>query len=262
MSLHTHPMPDDENVMAIMYGPLVLAGIVDTRENTVIASHTDLSWIKPVPGRALTFTAHVANRPDITFVPLNKIVNERYTVYWKVIDPKTDGYWTWRAEEGRRRPGRHAVLDRVIARNKDSEAAHNLKGTNLGTGRQGPSYPRFAESPDWWSWDLKVLKDTPMVLSVSTWPGGREGMAYDILVNGEVIATEEYDETATPQFFDRRQIDNDYPIPAAMIAGKSKITVAFRPYQESSTGAIFGCATMKARRRRLSRRSRQEPHQT
>jgi len=246
MSLHTHVMPDDENVMAIMYGPLVLAGLVDSRENTVIASHTDLSWIKSVPGRDLTFTTHVANRPDITLVPLNKIVNERYTVYWQVIDPKTDGYWTWRAEERAKAAREARVVDRVIARNKDSEAAHNLKGTNLGTGWQGPSYPRFAESPDWWSWDLKVLKDTPMVLSVSTWPGGREGMAYDILVNGEVIATEAYDETAAPQFFDRRQTDIDYPIPAAMIAGKSKITVAFRPYQESTTGAIFGCATMRA----------------
>ena len=246
MSLHTYPMPDDENVMAIMYGPIVLAGLVNDRENLLIDSHTDLSWLKPVPGKALTFTAHAANRPDITFVPLNKIINERYTVYWKVIDTKTEGYWTWRAEERAKAAREARVVDRVIARNQDSEAAHNFKGTNLGTGRQGPSYPRFAEAPDWWSWDLKVLKDTPMVLSVSTWPGGREGMAYDILINGKVFATEEYDETAQPQFFDRRQFDKDYPIPPALIAGKNKITVKFRQYQESTTGAIFGCAAMKA----------------
>ena len=245
MSLHTHVMPDDGNVMAIMYGPIVLAGLVNDRDNLLIDSHTDLSWLKPVPGKVLTFIARAANRPDITFVPLNKIIKERYTVYWKVIDPKTEGYWTWRAEERAKAAREARVVDRVIARNQESEAAHNLKGTNLGTGRQGPSYPRFADAPDWWSWDLKVLKDTPMVLSVSTWPGGREDMAYDILINGKVFATEEYDETAQMQF-DRRQTDKDYPIPAALIAGKDRITVKFRPYQESSTGAIFGCATMKA----------------
>ncbi len=113
MRLHAWPMPDDPNLVAFMYGPVVLAGIVDDQPNRppVIADQpitpmpdaekarkawyflaetvNDLSWLEPVEGQPLTFVS--TDQPfTITFKPLNAIVGERYGLYWPVIPKDSD----------------------------------------------------------------------------------------------------------------------------------------------------------------------------
>jgi hypothetical protein len=106
MGLHIDPMPDDETVQAIMYGPLVLAGrfeevpkemsygnygprsakprkvpdiIADTSEPT--------AWIEPDSKQPLLFRA-VGQSESFAMVPLYKVIHERYAVYRKVA-PKS-----------------------------------------------------------------------------------------------------------------------------------------------------------------------------
>jgi DUF1680 family protein len=110
MTLHAAPMPDDDSVQAIMYGPLVLAGKLGTdgltpavlraeptKPRTIPEYHAEpvpapplkptgealSDWIAPVPGRQLEFRARGQER-DVTLVPLNGVFDERYAVYWKV----------------------------------------------------------------------------------------------------------------------------------------------------------------------------------
>ena len=108
MRLHTAPMPDDATVQAVMYGPIVLAGKLGaagltaenlraepTKPRTVpeyksepvaapairAPSSDPASWLKrsgPLEFR----TFGQAN--DLTLVPLNRIFDERYAVYWKL----------------------------------------------------------------------------------------------------------------------------------------------------------------------------------
>jgi uncharacterized protein len=110
MQLHAQAMPDDPTLVAMMYGPVVLAGRLGaagltpevlraepTKPRTVpeyksepvaapaFTGHAaDLaSWVKPVPGKALEF--HTTGQPaDVSLVPLNRLFDERYAVYWKV----------------------------------------------------------------------------------------------------------------------------------------------------------------------------------
>lgn len=110
MRLHSAPMPDDPTVQAVMYGPLVLAGKLGTAgltaENlraeptkprtvpeyksepiaapTIRAQASDpATWLKPSGGRALEFRT-VGQPQELTLVPLNRIFDERYAVYWKL----------------------------------------------------------------------------------------------------------------------------------------------------------------------------------
>ncbi|HSQ20325.1 MAG TPA: DUF4986 domain-containing protein, partial [Blastocatellia bacterium] len=110
MSLHIHPMPDNDTIQAAMYGPLVLTGRLGLEgltkermraEPTAIrqvpeykstpvpapeiktASHTPLGWIEPIPGRSLEFRT-VGQAQNITLVPFYKLLDERYVVYWRV----------------------------------------------------------------------------------------------------------------------------------------------------------------------------------
>jgi hypothetical protein len=111
MQLHVHPMPDDNSVQAVMYGPLVLVGRMGTdgitAENrraeptkprtvpefknpappptpTIQASSDDVnSWVAPVPGKTLEFRT-TGQTSAITLVPLYRLFDERYVVYWNV----------------------------------------------------------------------------------------------------------------------------------------------------------------------------------
>ena len=102
MKVHVAPMPDDETVQAAMYGPLVLAGLFETvtREMAYSGygpkSGTEIkvpdivaepahptAWMERNPKLPLTFEA-VGQAQAITLVPLNKVIHERYAVYWKV----------------------------------------------------------------------------------------------------------------------------------------------------------------------------------
>ena len=105
MNLSVHPMPDDPRVQAIMYGPLVLAGRLGAEGLTkammygeyrcyleglpapapdIVADDiAQASWVEPVGGQPLTFQT-VGQSRKVTLIPLNRLFDERYVVYWKV----------------------------------------------------------------------------------------------------------------------------------------------------------------------------------
>jgi hypothetical protein len=107
MSLHLHHASDVKNHVAIMYGPIVLAGEMG-RENMPPTQEahdqnqynrvprpsppflsTDdenaSDWLKPVAGKPLTFETTGVGRPiEMTLIPLYAVMHERYTVYWKM----------------------------------------------------------------------------------------------------------------------------------------------------------------------------------
>ncbi|MHC4617772.1 MAG: glycoside hydrolase family 127 protein [Planctomycetota bacterium] len=111
MSLHLDRMPDDANLAAIMYGPLVLAGELGTEglnPKTLYAASQGVlrniqvdpgpdfvadpenldSWIKPIAGRPLNFRTVNAGRPkDVTLVPFHRLFGRRYAIYWR-LQPK------------------------------------------------------------------------------------------------------------------------------------------------------------------------------
>ena len=111
MRLHVAAMPDDPAVQSFMYGPLVLAGRLGTAGITddnrragptpprevpeyknpkppqapelLAVSDDPSAWIKAIPGQPLAF--RTAGQPrDYTLIPLYRLFDERYAVYWKV----------------------------------------------------------------------------------------------------------------------------------------------------------------------------------
>lgn len=105
-TLRKEQTPDNPNRIALLYGPLVLAGLLGTenwpaegpygREGSdgwklplpevpvLVGSERPLNdWIKPVSGKTLTFVTVGAGRPtDVTLVPLYRSQHQRITAYW------------------------------------------------------------------------------------------------------------------------------------------------------------------------------------
>ena len=267
MSLHTSPMPDDGDMMAIMYGPLVLAGITEPCENDLpyiiecgkefpekelhansdyfLADPKNLdSWIKPVEGQPLTFRT-VGQAKDYTFIPFNKVTGQRYGVYWIVTKEGSARHRKILADVLKQEEEVKAIarrytrrLDFVVVGNAESEGAHNFKGVNTASGPwQGENW-RHATPDGWWSWDLKVDVNMQMELLCTYW-GSDAGRTFDILVDGEVIATETLANKKPNEL-----MDVVYTIPQKLTKGKDKITVRFQPHANSMAGGVFRCSTL------------------
>jgi len=104
MKLRIEAMPDDPRMQAILYGPLVLAGDLGTeglKEDLIIGTSAARlnvagkiavpafkgggaveTWVKPAE-KPLTFRTS-GQSTDVTLMPLNRIFDKRYSVYWQV----------------------------------------------------------------------------------------------------------------------------------------------------------------------------------
>jgi uncharacterized protein len=108
MRLHLQAIPDDANLVAIMYGPLVLAGELGKQDldlqrlysedkflhggfpSLVVPElagerHVLEKWIQPISAanKPLTFRTVGAGRPnDVILSPFYQLFDQRYCIYW------------------------------------------------------------------------------------------------------------------------------------------------------------------------------------
>jgi len=108
MALRLERTPDNPNVAAILYGPVVLAGKLGGEgldKDKVFGSYGPKgdpvavpklaagnaepgAWILPVAGTPLTFRTNGVGKPaDVTLVPFYKLFGERYAIYWELEQP-------------------------------------------------------------------------------------------------------------------------------------------------------------------------------
>ncbi len=92
----------------------------------------------------------------------------------------------------------------------------------------------------WFSFDMPVDATRPAALIVSYWSDEWRKRTFEILVDGERLAEQTVEKGGEPRFFDVR-----YPLPAALVAGKEKVTVRFQPTQGNEIAAVFGLRTVR-----------------
>jgi uncharacterized protein len=258
MSLRLEAMPDDPKMIALLYGPVVLAGDLGkagmenakrygptapqlgrVRPTEVPGFVCDLNAVlrsvKPEPGAALNFRTHGIGRPqDVSLVPFYKVFEPRYTVYWKAYSPAE---WEKRKAEvavveARRREIEQHTVDAVQIGEPQSENDHGYRGENTDTayfeGRTG----REARN-GWFSYELKVAPDKPVTLAYSY--RGSEGRkrVFDVLIDGEKIATQTLEIHPTELF------DVEYALPERLTHGKERITVKFQAHPDAIAGSVM-----------------------
>jgi hypothetical protein len=268
MSLHLWRMPDDPNLAAILFGPVVLAGELPgeglAKEKIYGPYHSDgkpasapdlipsgvnlEDWVKPVAGRSLTFQTVGAGRPgDVALVPFYELFGKRYALYWHLY---TDKEW---AEVNAKREDRAAeevarekavekrLVDRVVVGEAESEKGHNLQAEKSESGELRGERYREAFAGGWFSYELKVLPDKPIVLLGTYW-GSDTGRTFDILVEGTKIATQTVNVNFPGDFF-----DVEYKIPPELTRGKEKITVRYQAPPEGAAGGLYGLVMLRER---------------
>ncbi len=256
--LHTDPLPDNPSRMALMWGPLVLAGDLGVEVHqgneqdgppepsapAIVTSQPVQDWLKPEPGKSGWFrTTGVGLAQDIEFAPLYELPRRKYAVYWDVFTPEE---WSKRSAENKAAEEKQQKLQAVtiaFAQPGDvqSERDFNEQGEEsaplLWHGRHGRG------GKGWFSVDMPVgdVQRTELLITY----GGKawQKSTFDVMVNGQKIG--DRDEPARTPDQENPFVDVRYALPAELIAGKSKITVRFQATNGNEIRGIFGVRTVR-----------------
>ena len=266
LGLRTEAMPDNPDKLAILYGPLVLGGQIDSADlqspipyargnqleyqnvpdpavPVLVTNRRPVSeWVEAVA--PLTFRTKGVGQPiDVTLVPFQRQYHERSVVYW---DTFTSDDWQrertiWLANEERRKESEARRIDQFRPGEPQSETDHRLQGerTNAGLGSSGVKYRHAVGG--WFAFEMKVRPDVPTEMVCTYW-GENAGRTFDILVDGELLATETIVRERPNDF-----VHKTYALPSRMTQGKDKVTIRFQAQSGQIAGGVFGCATFAAK---------------
>ena len=119
------------------------------------------------------------------------------------------------------------------------ERNHNFKGEKTSVGSYKERASRDTRG-GWFSFDMKTIANKPVGLVVDYWGGFPGAKTFDVMVNNNVIATENISNKRDGQF-----ISEQYDIPPELLKGKSKITVKFQAKPGNMAGPVFGVRTIR-----------------
>jgi len=265
MSLRIESMDNNPQKVAIMYGPIVLAGQLGREgyaepmpysgnQNAYVNAPTpDVpvlvtdgqpvnEWVERVSGTSLEFkTVHVGRPSDVSLIPFYRAHHQRYTVYWDLFTE--EGWQKKKAEheaaQRRLKQLQARTIDEVVPE-MQSERDHSFQGEKSSAGMFNGRRWRHAYPGGWFSYDMKVAADQPVDLMVTYWGSDTGSRMFDVMINDRKIASQTLNMNRPGEFF-----DVTYPIPEELTKNKDKVAVRFQSHPGNMAGGVFGCRTVK-----------------
>ena len=250
MTLREEPMPDNDKRVALLYGPIVLAGTLGSQDKekplvpVFVENNQPVNqWIKPVAGQPLNFQSVGVGRPEeVSFIPFYQAHDERYSVYFDLFSPAD---WEarqakYRADEERRVALEARTLDFFQPGEMQPERDHNLQSEKSGAGEAFGRKWRDASDGGGFSFDLKTDGAAPQDLILTYWGGETGSRVFDVLVDGKVIGTQTLLNNQPNEFF-----DVTYPMTPEMTRGKEQVTVRLQAHPGMMAGGLFGARLLR-----------------
>lgn len=257
-TLRLEPLPDNPRRVAILWGPLVLAGDLGPEEMRrgrrqagagreevpvfVAAERPVAEWLRPVPGKCGAFrTDGVGRDRDVDFVPFYRLHRRTYAVYWDLFTPVE---WQQRsadlaAEAERQRKLEAATVGFVQPGEMQAERDANMQGEDTSPDRVMGRPGR--RGTKWFSFDLPVDPAHPLALVVTYYYDEWQRRTFDILVNDQRIGEQTIERRGPLKFF-----EVEYAVPGECVNNKRKVTVKFQATQGNEIGCVFGLRMIRA----------------
>lgn len=246
---------DDEKVVAVLRGPLVLAadlGGVDDDYKAVepaLVGDDLLAGFKLVALEKAHFRTKGVGRPaEMTFVPFYAQYERRSGVYFKRF---SEAQWkdeeaAFLADQERQRDLAARSVDVMHLGEMQPERDHNLESDVSWPGTYRGRNGRDARQGGFMQFTMKVrqtpgLDAGPLQLQATYW--GSDKRAFDVLIDGQKAVSVAHTEAPRPGAF----FDEVYDIPEDLTKGKEAVTVRLQPTNGRSTGMIFGLRLFTAR---------------
>jgi DUF1680 family protein len=242
LDLRIESTPGDPDTVAIVRGPMVLAGDLGssaTQWNGVdpaMVGDDLLAGFAPVEHQQSTYNTRGVIRPaDLTFVPFYSQYERRSAVYFKHF---TESAWkteqaSFMAEQARARDIAERSVDVMHLGEMQPERDHNLiceaSWPVSYRGRNG----RDARAGGFFEFTM-TTRAGPLILQATYW-GDERARTFDIQVNGVKLATQHLESDRPGKFY-----DVEYPLPEELTRGKQSVTVKFVPHDGNTAGPVFG----------------------
>ncbi len=265
-SVQLEPTPDNKSVAAIMWGPLVLAGDLGPRREgrasrnaepaipVLVAAERPLNeWIVAgsrvgdfsakqvgrIPGRATDAPI------DVSLTPFWRTHRRTYSAYFDILTPaEFDARGAAIAAESERKRKLEAATVAVVQPgemqperdfNYQSDPADRPAQRTNGRGNRGGT--------GWFSFDMPVDPASEMAVLVTYF--NEVGLPpqlgnFEVQIDGKSIG--KYAPIRTGSGY----VDGRYPIPAALVRGKSKVTVRFQAAPNGRIVPVFGVRMIRA----------------
>lgn len=251
MSLYTESMPDNKNRVAMLYGPLVLAGnLGDTMPDPVYGAPVLLTddrnaahWAVADAQQPLLFHMKEVGKPfNVDLSPFYTNIDNYYGVYWDFF---TNEEWASRqaeyeAEKKHQQEVEAGTIDVMRLGEMQPERDHHLQASEFSYvsdafGRTG----REARKNGFFSFDMKVQPGVNNAL-LCTYIGDDKQRVFDIYVDDVKVGTQELKGGVSGKFF-----DVEYPIPADLIKDKTRVVVRVQGVEGKTAGRMFACRTIR-----------------
>ena len=252
-TLRLEPLPDNPRRVAMLWGPLVLAGDLGAEDGPrrggnqdavpvfVSAERPVADWLKPVANQPGNFrTDGVGRATDVDFVPFYRLHRHTYAIYWDLFTPQE---WDQRAAElaaqnERQRKLEAATVGFLQPGEMQAERDANMQGEDTEPIRLQSRPGR--RGGKWFSFDLPVDPAHPLALVVTYNHDEWQERRFEVLVEGARVGEQTIDRRGPMRFF-----DVEYAVPAEAVKGKQKVTVKFQAGNGSEIGAVFGIRVIR-----------------
>ncbi len=240
---------DDGRWSHIAHGPLVslfdTPFIIGDREDIL----AKLRAMKPVEGKPMCFTVpglftlKDQPLPDLVLEPFFRLHDCRYMMYWLSMSQTAYGDFRRKVREAE---AQKLLLDRrtvdaVQPAEQQPEVDHRMKYDKSNTGHfQGEPW-RDARDGGFFQYELATGGLTGLTLMVRYWGNETGNRSFDILVDGKLLA----EENLAGKWNKDELVNVEYPIPAAMLEGKTIVTVTFRSKPGQTAGGVFNVRLLK-----------------
>lgn len=249
LDLRIEATPGDAQTIAVLRGPLVLAGDLgradgewDKPDPSMVGDDLLAGFVAVAPEAAQYATRGLIRPGDLNFVPFYRQYDRRSAVYFKRF---TDAEWkveeaAFLAEQARQKDLAARSVDVMHLGEMQPERDHALTSDIsypvVYRGRNG----RDARSGGFFEFTMAV-KPGPLVLQATYW-GDERQRSFDILVDNQRIATQTLDADRPGAFF-----DVEYPVPEPLTRNKRQVKVRFVPHDKNSAGPVFGVRLFTAK---------------
>jgi len=258
-TLRLEGLPDNKNIAALMWGPLVLAADLgpERRGGTAEAIPSLLTdnkavgeWLQPVSDNLGVFhTVNVGRTTDdkekeLNFVPFYRLHRRTYGIYF---DLYSSDAWSKKLQEIAAAQKKQQLLEAatigyIAPGDAEKEKAFNQQGEETNqdrlTGRPG------RRSKKWFSYDIPVDSSKPVTLLVTYNTDERGKRSGEVIVDGQRLG-EQSIERSPPGSATGRFFDVEYKLPAELIKDKKKVTVKFQATGGNETATVFGVRTLR-----------------
>ncbi len=253
-SLHLEPLPDNPNRVAILWGPLVLAGKIggvvpgkhadDLKSIPVLvaAGRPIDEWLKPVAGQPGVFRSEgVGRESEVELLPFYQLHRHRYAAYWDLYTPES---WKEKSDEIARQRQRQLKLEAATVAfvqpgEMQPERDFHQQGEDTAPERvMGRACRRGSK---WFSFDIPVDATKPMAVVATYTRDEWRRRTFDILIDGVKIAEQVIEQRGPQQFFDVQ-----YALPPELVKDKTKVTLRFQATAGNEIGAVFGLRMIRA----------------